>query len=57
MVDKLVLNTVPGSEFAAGIKWMDEQAKEKGISFYEEAYIVFTKHMANKLAQQWNESK
>ncbi len=35
MVDELVEFSVYDPERADGIKWLDEQARKKGISFYD----------------------
>lgn len=53
MVDELVLMSETDPELADGIKWLDQQANNKGISFYEMVFQVLYRHDVNQRAKQW----
>ena len=53
MVDKLVEFSEYDPELADGIKWLDEQAQKKDISFYEMVFEVLYKHDVNSKARDW----
>ena len=53
MVDELVEFSEHDPELADGIKWLDEQAQKKGISFYDMVFEVLYKHDVNSKAQEW----
>jgi hypothetical protein len=57
VVDELVVNAQGDSELADGLKWIDMQSREKGISFYEMAFIVLKKHTAERRAREWLKAK
>lgn len=57
VVDELVVNAQGDSELADGLRWIDMQSREKGISFYEMAFIVLKKHTAERRAREWLMSK
>ena len=57
VVDELVVSTEGDSELADGLKWIDMQSREKGITFYEMALIVLKKHMAERKAKEWLKEK
>ena len=57
MVDDLVEFSAFDDELAAGIKWLDEQAKEKGVSFYDEVFRVLYNHDVNARAKSWLETR
>ncbi|HXV50670.1 MAG TPA: hypothetical protein VD689_00920 [Nitrosopumilaceae archaeon] len=57
MVDDLVDFAQYDSELADGIKWLDEQARKKGISFYDMVFEVLYKHDVNSRAKQWLNSR
>lgn len=57
VVDELVVNAQGDSELADGLRWIDMQSREKGISFYEMAFIVLKKHTAERRAREWLRSK
>ena len=53
MVDELVQFSDTDPELAEGIKWLDAQAQQKGITFYEMVFQVLYKHDITNRAQQW----
>ena len=53
MVDELVEFSEHDPELADGIKWLDEQAQKKGISFYDMVFEVLYKHDVNSKAHEW----
>ena len=57
MVDDLVEFSEHDPELKEGIKWLDEQALKKGISFYDMVYNVLYKHDINSNAKDWLRSK
>ena len=57
MVDELVEFSEYDPELADGIKWLDEQAQKKGVSFYDMVFEVLYKHDVNSKAKQWLNSR
>lgn len=57
IVDELVISAESDSELAEGLKWIDTQSREKGLTFYEMAFIVLKKHMAERRAKEWLKGK
>ncbi|MFQ5969255.1 MAG: hypothetical protein ACE5J2_01995 [Nitrososphaerales archaeon] len=58
MVDELVRLAGDDEELFDGIKWIDNESKKLGISFYEMFFIVLQKHLADERAKEWlNERK
>jgi len=58
MVDELVRLADDDEELFEGIKWIDNESKKLGISFYEMFFIVLQKHLADERAKEWlNERK
>ena len=57
MVDELVEFAEYDPELADGLKWLDEQARKKGISFYDMVFEVLYKHDVNTKAKKWLQSK
>ena len=53
MVDELVEFSEYDPELADGIKWLDDQAQKKGISFYDMVFEVLYKHDVNSKAKDW----
>ena len=53
MVDELVEFSKYDPELAYGIKWLDEQAQKKGITFYDMVFEVLYKHDVNSKAKDW----
>ena len=65
-MDKGVVNTIhalqvkwAGSQWTGngitydGIKWLDDQAQKKGITFYDMVFEVLYKHDVNSKAKEW----
>lgn len=57
MVDYLVVNSEGDPELIDGLKWIDEQAFEESITFYEKMFKVLNSHDVNEKAKSWLESK
>ncbi len=57
MVDELVQFSEHDPELADGIRWLDEQAQKKGISFYDMDFDVLYKHDVNSKAKAWLNSR
>ncbi len=53
MVDELVEFSEYDPELADGIKWLDNQAHKKGITFYDMVFEVLYKHDVNSKAKDW----
>ena len=53
MVDELVELSAFDVELAHGIKYLDEQAHKRGISFYDMFFEVIYNHEVNKKASDW----
>ena len=57
MVDDLIDFAEHDPELADGIKWLDEKAREKGISFYDIVFEVLYKHEIDAKAKEWKNSR
>jgi len=57
MVDELVEFSEYDPELSDGIRWLDEQAQKKGLSFYDMVYEVLYKHDVNSKAKEWLNSR
>lgn len=57
MVDELVEYAEFDAELKDGIKWLDEQAQKKGVSFYDIVFEVLYKHDVNTKAREWLNDK
>lgn len=57
MVDELVEFSEYDPELSDGIKWLDDQAQKKGISFYDMVFEVLYKHDLNSKAREWLSSR
>ena len=57
MMDELVQFSQYDPELADGIKWLDEQAKKKGISYYDMCFLVLYKHDVTLKAKNWLKQK
>jgi len=58
MVDELVRLADGDEELFEGIKWIDNESKKLGISFYEMFFIILQRHLADEKAKEWfNERK
>ena len=44
MIDELVEFSEYDPELSDGIKWLDEQAQKKGLTFYDMVYQVLYRH-------------
>jgi|GEM_PF-1691176 len=53
MVDELVRLAENDEELFDGIKWIDNESKKLGISFYEMFFIVLQRHLADEKAKEW----
>jgi len=40
MIDEFILSIENDPELTSGIKWIDEQAKKRGITFYDMCFKV-----------------
>jgi len=57
MVDELVEFSEHDPELSDGIRWLDEQAQKKGLSFYDMVYQVLYRHDVNSKAKEWLNSR
>ena len=57
MVDELVEFSEHDAELSDVIKWLDNQAKKKGLSFYDMVFEVLYKHDVNSKAKEWLNSR
>ena len=53
MVDELVEFSEYDPELADGIKWLDDQAQKKGVTFYDMVFEVLYRHDINSKAHKW----
>ncbi len=53
MVDELVRLADGDEELFEGIKWIDNESKKLGISFYEMFFIILQRHLADEKARGW----
>ena len=53
MVDELVMFSDYDPELKDGVKWLNEQAFKKGLSFYDMVFEVLYKHDVNVKASTW----
>lgn len=57
MVDDLVEFSEYDPELKDGIKWLDEESRKKGVSFYDMVFEVLYKHDVNSKAKDWMNSR
>lgn len=58
MVDELVDYSLEcDPELADGLRWVDNEAKKRGITFYEMAYRILLKYDAQEKAIAWRKAK
>jgi len=57
MIDELVEFSEYDPELSDGIKWLDEQAQKKGLTFYDMVYQVLFRHDVNSKAKDWLNSR
>ena len=53
MIDELVEFSEYDPELSDGIKWLDEQAQKKGLTFYDMVYQVLYRHDVNSKEKDW----
>ena len=53
MVDELVESSEHDPELRDGIKWLDEQARIKNITFYDMVFEVLYRHDVDSRARDW----
>lgn len=53
MVDELVHFSEYDPELADGIRWLNDQAWKKGLTFYDMVFEVLYKHDVNQKASDW----
>jgi hypothetical protein len=53
IIDDLVVMSENDSELAEGLRWIDVQSRNNGVTFYEMAMIILRKHMAERRAKEW----
>jgi hypothetical protein len=56
-VDDLILGSKNDTKLAQSIRWIDTQSQKKGVSFYEMAYVIASKQINKKRAQEWLNNK
>ena len=57
MIDELVEFSEYDPELSDGIKWLEEQAQKKGLTFYDMVYQVLYRHDVNSKAKDWLNSR
>ena len=57
IIDDLVVMSESDSELADGLRWIDSQSQKNGMTFYEMALIILRKHIAERKAKEWLQSK
>ena len=57
MVDDLIDFADNDPELKDGIRGVDKQANEKGISFYDMVYEILYKHETRSKAKEWLDNK
>ena len=57
MVDDLVDFADPDPELKDGLAYVDKQAQEKGVSFYDMVYQILYKHDLATKAKEWVDNK
>lgn len=57
IIDDLVMMSENDRELAEGLRWIDAQSQKNGVTFYEMALVILRKHMAERKAKEWLNSK
>jgi len=57
MVDELVELSEHDSELTDKIRWLDDQAQKKGITFYDMIFEVLYRHDINSKAKEWLDAR
>ena len=55
MVDELVEYSDQDQELKEGIKWIDEEANKRKITFYEMTFLVLHKYDVDEKAKKWRQ--
>ena len=55
MCDELVMFCDYDPELKEGLRWIDEEARKRGISFYEVVFLVLHKYDVDLKARKWRE--
>lgn len=56
-VDELVGYAQHDAELAEGIRWIDEQARSRGITFYDMVFEVLYRHDIDSRARTWAQAR
>lgn len=57
VIDDLVVMSENDPELAAGIRWIDENAQKRGVSFYDVAFEVLYQYGKIQSPSVWFESR
>ncbi|ABK77434.1 hypothetical protein CENSYa_0801 [Cenarchaeum symbiosum A] len=57
MVDELIDFSEHDPELADGIRWLDEQAQRKGVTFYDMVFEVLYRRDVDSRAKDWMGSR
>ena len=57
MVDHLVVNESGDKDWSEALKWLDNQAQKKGISFYDQVFEMLYRNDKNQSATEWFKTK
>ena len=57
MCDELKLMSETDDELADGLKWIDDEAKKLGVSFYEMIFITLHKDDIKMKAEEWMKTR
>lgn len=57
IIDDLVVMSENDTDLAEGLRWIDAQSQKNGVTFYEMALVILRKHMAERKAKEWLNSK
>jgi len=57
MVDELVEYSKQDPQLADGIRWIDETARKRGVSFYEMVFQVLHKYDITLKAKNWIDTR
>ena len=57
MIDEIILGAEKDTKVKDGLKWIDEQALKKGISFNDMIFEVLYRHDVRAKAKEWLEKR
>ena len=57
MVDEMVYFSEHDPKLAEGLKWIDEESKKRGISFYDMVFHVLHEYDVSRSAGKWLKDK